>query len=376
MMMNIHKICGVNGSLDAAQEGYISPCFIQLYLICPIHAILAAVNVYYIGKHQENLACTLRPIIKSIQLFSTLVVLTVVTQIVCSIFKLQENNPASYYLSLASIGLAWLLTSIYMQLKNKPSIMLCTFLILSWGTTIAQFCGIIIHDVSKQSINNKYHRVRNYGCLVHLVLQTLTVVMLVVVRLKWISSNAPNKRLHTGIQAEASETDKLLGSEDFHVYYSGYSKDHPSKELRKVDENSGILSRIMFWWAYGLMKKGLEDKLKVAEDLFCLPASLSTKHIAESFQRIFQKMHKSLGRNDDRICGSDEKNNAMKHLLLKALHKAFGVRYYSIGILKFLGDCLGFAGPLLLHALVSFMENKQVNILIDKQMVGCNRQKG
>ncbi|XP_028396229.1 LOW QUALITY PROTEIN: multidrug resistance-associated protein 7-like [Dendronephthya gigantea] len=360
MTMNIHKICGVNGSLDLLQEGNISSCFIQLYLICPVHAILAAINVYYIRKHQENHVCTLGLIIKSIQLLSALVVLIVVTQIACSLSQLQDYNPVSYYLSLAFIALAWFLTSIYMQLKNKPSFIFCTFLILSWGTTIAQTCRIIIHsESSEHTMNNKHHRVENYGCLVRLVLQTLAVVMLMVVRLKWNSSGAPNKRLHTGIQAEASETDKLLGSEDFRVYYSGLSKDYPSEELRKVDENSGILSRTMFWWVYELMKKGLEDKLKVAEDLYCLPASLSTKHIAESFRRILQKMHKSLNRNDHGTCGSDEKNNATKYLLLKALHKAFGVQYYSIGILKFLGDCLGFAGPLLLHALVSFMENKQ-----------------
>jgi hypothetical protein len=111
------------------------------------------------------------------------------------------------------------------------------------------------------------------------------------------------------------------------------------------------------------MKKGLEGKLKNAEDLFYLPSSLSTKEIAVAFNRILQTLRKSLRRDSTTDDGSQGKQgNLKKRLLLRALHKAFGVRYYSIGILKFVGDCLGFAGPLLLHALVSFMENKNVSV--------------
>lgn len=43
--------------------------------------------------------------------------------------------------------------------------------------------------------------------------------------------------------------------------------------------------------------------------------------------------------------------------LLRALHKCFWFQFYSIGILKLIADCAGFAGPLLLNKLVSFIEN-------------------
>ncbi len=46
--------------------------------------------------------------------------------------------------------------------------------------------------------------------------------------------------------------------------------------------------------------------------------------------------------------------------LFQSLNKAFGVHFYPLGILKLLADMLGFSGPLLLHALVSFMEKKNV----------------
>ena len=46
--------------------------------------------------------------------------------------------------------------------------------------------------------------------------------------------------------------------------------------------------------------------------------------------------------------------------LIGALNRAFGLHYYPLGVLKFLADILGFAGPLLLYYLVAFMENRNV----------------
>jgi hypothetical protein len=48
--------------------------------------------------------------------------------------------------------------------------------------------------------------------------------------------------------------------------------------------------------------------------------------------------------------------------LFSALNRAFGLHYYPLGLLKFTTDLLGFAGPLLLYQLVSFIENKKVSI--------------
>lgn len=56
--------------------------------------------------------------------------------------------------------------------------------------------------------------------------------------------------------------------------------------------------------------------------------------------------------------GTDEIPKQKKYSLLRVLHKCFGVQFYSIGVLKLVGDGLGFAGPLLLHELVTFIENK------------------
>lgn len=48
--------------------------------------------------------------------------------------------------------------------------------------------------------------------------------------------------------------------------------------------------------------------------------------------------------------------------LLRALHKCFWVEFYGVGVLKLIADCAGFAGPLLLNQLVSFIETKEEDI--------------
>ena len=50
--------------------------------------------------------------------------------------------------------------------------------------------------------------------------------------------------------------------------------------------------------------------------------------------------------------------------LFWSLNRTFGLHFYPLGVLKLVADMLGFAGPLLLHALVSFMEEKKVSMLL------------
>ena len=49
--------------------------------------------------------------------------------------------------------------------------------------------------------------------------------------------------------------------------------------------------------------------------------------------------------------------------LFSAMNSAFGWHYYPLGLLKLTTDLLGFAGPLLLYQLVSFIENKKVSLM-------------
>ncbi|XP_054720748.1 ATP-binding cassette sub-family C member 10-like [Uloborus diversus] len=48
--------------------------------------------------------------------------------------------------------------------------------------------------------------------------------------------------------------------------------------------------------------------------------------------------------------------------LFKELHKYFACEFYLIGLLKFISDCLTFGGPILLNAIVSFIENERKGV--------------
>lgn len=85
-----------------------------------------------------------------------------------------------------------------------------------------------------------------------------------------------------------------------------------------------------------LITKGVAGGLKKIEDLFDLPDSLNISRISERLQ----------------ICISQTKT------LFWALHKGFGREFYLIGVLRFIADIAGFAGPLLLGGL---LQNRNEN---------------
>ena len=173
-----------------------------------------------------------------------------------------------------------------------------------------------------------------------------------------------------------------------------------------------------------MMKKGHNGNLQSVDDLFLLPQSLSTKRLRIIFSTNLDCLITKRDTTDklEDSCSSDSAYSAIKFLpgvqksisdpnfqrsaperrltsdgsytsaefsekgvtdspdtkvnnqrsLLSALHHSFGIQYYCIGLLKLLGDALSFAGPLLLHALVSFMENKRVMFNISYVFLSIN----
>ena len=161
------------------------------------------------------------------------------------------------------------------------------------------------------------------------------------------------------------------------------------------------------------MKRGAMGLLQKPEDLPQLPRSLQTEGIRKRFRAsilrgqrrhlMHQRTHYSLSRpstpsrmeidsDPDEDSGTwedslranlsspdvqarctpvDEATNEAKGAAVErgeeyrislfwALNRAFGARYYPLGLLKLLADMMNFAGPLLLHQLVSFIENRKV----------------
>uniref|UniRef100_A0AC35FZR1 Uncharacterized protein n=1 Tax=Panagrolaimus sp. PS1159 TaxID=55785 RepID=A0AC35FZR1_9BILA len=108
-----------------------------------------------------------------------------------------------------------------------------------------------------------------------------------------------------------------------------------------ADEDTNLFSRLFFCWVNPLIKKGYDGQLKTINDLFPLPPSLKVETIDREFLEAAPSYYV----------------DAAPFSLPKSLFNAFGFQYLLLGILRFSGDCFSFAGPILLHYLVTELED-------------------
>ncbi|NXC08258.1 MRP7 protein, partial [Orthonyx spaldingii] len=109
-----------------------------------------------------------------------------------------------------------------------------------------------------------------------------------------------------------------------------------SQGSQVAEDGESWLSRFFYTWMNPLMKRGYQQKLNQPQDVYLLPRQLQAA----------------------RVC--DRPHHAREAVrLLSVLHAAFGLRFYTLGLLKLSGSLLDFSGPLLLNLLVNFMESRQ-----------------
>lgn len=142
---------------------------------------------------------------------------------------------------------------------------------------------------------------------------------------------------------------------------------------RVAEDGESWLSRFSYAWMNPLMKHGYRWMLNRPQDIYQLPRRLQTVRVSEHFSSCWRKkaafrqdveetsssMNRLFAKNDGFPSPEHHRNIQKCVSLLSVLHAAFGLRYYSLGLLKLVGSLLGFSGPLLLNLLVSFMESHQ-----------------
>ncbi|NXU18762.1 MRP7 protein, partial [Pardalotus punctatus] len=134
------------------------------------------------------------------------------------------------------------------------------------------------------------------------------------------------------------------GRQDFLSVNRSWQQDQPILEpgipvpdqQRVAEDGESWLSRFFYIWMNPLMKRGYQQKLNQPQDVYILPHQLQAA-------RVCDRPHRAQG--------------AVR--LLSVLHAAFGLRFYTLGLLKLAGSLLDFTGPLLLNLLVNFMESRQ-----------------
>lgn len=409
-MESLNDLCGLQNQTfqvwNSTQKDF-GTCFEYLALICPANFILLLLSAYFVAKRPRISSYGLVVFIwvKLRIVLSCLIFLAPLVEIVCS-FSLEPFHPPVFLLTNSLICLTWVVNTfavwrlrhLYLLKKCLPTPLLVATLFV-FSTSVIQVYSVFrsVKSSHHKDFNSTYHGVKEYGTAVRTLLMVLYLASLVQcydgsgVNAGGIQASHSNE---PGIQAsdrDEGERQGLLRSISRGTFYGTQCV---SDDLGVAEDPNNYLSKFFFWWVKKIMLKGNQGRIQSAEDLYLLPRSLRTSNIQEIFfkELYSQKVDVRTSRpetiasrssysdfddsgsiadvtftpgsaDDDRVFESNGSN--VRRTLLGALHHSFGREYYCLGVLKLLGDALGFAGPLLLHALVSYMENRKVYYLID-----------
>ncbi|KAG1690982.1 Multidrug resistance-associated protein 7 [Nymphon striatum] len=115
--------------------------------------------------------------------------------------------------------------------------------------------------------------------------------------------------------------------------------------LGPAKEKANIFSCLVFGWVWKLIRKGKNGQLGDVSDLFSLPKSLEVL-----------KNEKLLDTSINKVVCSNSALNKKSNIILKSLLQTFGLEYFLLGFLQLITDLLGFAAPILLGHIVTFVE--------------------
>ena len=119
--------------------------------------------------------------------------------------------------------------------------------------------------------------------------------------------------------------------------------------MAKDSSKVGWLNKLLFFWVNPLIAKGVRGNLNTADDVHDLPEYMTVHQIGLTFKQKWDYA---------------ERLNPGSVKLLKILYSCYGRTFFAIGSLKFITDVSGFAGPILLNLLVTFVEDKKKEIPI------------
>uniref|UniRef100_A0AAR2JB30 ATP-binding cassette, sub-family C (CFTR/MRP), member 10 n=1 Tax=Pygocentrus nattereri TaxID=42514 RepID=A0AAR2JB30_PYGNA len=298
------------------QNGTLSPCFNQLICGCLAHAFTAVISACYLSVPRfSNTPLSLAVGWNLRAASALLLVLLFITDLVLAL-QLQQQ---AIYLDVLTNGcgiIAWLVHFMAVLSLQRSGyrmtrgpllfVVLAVLPVPNLAFTIAAY----IQDGDHLNTEHPWQVVR-------LALTVARAALILVYLLAFIF---PCYKLQgESLLINADDAAPLITPE-------------PCGGEMVAEDGCSCLSRLLYLWLNLQLKQGQRGELERPSDVFQLPRKLRTKAIT---QRDRQEVK-----------------------LLWVLHKAFGPRYYFLGVLKLLASLLAFAGPLLLSALVDFMETE------------------
>ena len=348
-------------------------CFEQLVIACLTHILLAISSAFHLhrGQHRQLEGPLPRILTLHFRLIaSILLAVSPIFILILSYLYLKLHlsliDVVTYSIKIVSwlihSGFIWKLHRYHHVHIRGPLSVVLSFL-LTVSSIIIQLRTIILQVIHQSQYVNK---VEEYVTYITGGLHLIYLITLI-----------PNKRPElTAHQVDpindlSHEQDALIESSSHPQYHSieGHELEGEG-QLGVAEDGRNCFSKLFFWWVQPLMLKGSKGKLDTPSDLFELPCRLKTQAIEETFKRSLESQRIPTQDNEntpaqnnipDVIVTNDtniHQESTRKISILKALNRTFGLEYYSLGILKLLSDLLGFAGPILLNLLVSYMENQ------------------
>uniref|UniRef100_A0A673JL25 Multidrug resistance-associated protein 7-like n=1 Tax=Sinocyclocheilus rhinocerous TaxID=307959 RepID=A0A673JL25_9TELE len=302
------------------QNGTISPCVNQLLLGSLSHAVIAITSACYISV-LTHIASSL-PIGWGFRAASTLLMALMFIGDLVLVFELQAPG---IYLNVLADGcgvLAWLVhfgavlalqRSMYRRTRGPA---LFPVLLILPIPNLAFILTAYVQEINHLGVLQPLQVVR-------LALTVTRAALVLVYILGYIFPCYRTQR--DLLSCNAEDTAPLIVTFE------------PDGGVTVAEDGCSWLSRLLYLWLNPLLRRGKRGELEKPCDVFQLPHRLRTKAEPE------------------RMCEGGTQRDVK---LLQVLHKAFGLRYYLLGVLKLVASMLAFAGPLLLGGLVGFMETE------------------
>ncbi|XP_012285682.1 multidrug resistance-associated protein 7 [Orussus abietinus] len=186
------------------------------------------------------------------------------------------------------------------------------------------------------------------------------VILLVLYALTLIPNYGSSRNRDRSRNGEVGERTALLSAPS--TSYVRFLEEQDPNYLGTAMEEATMTSILLFHWVTPLMEKGVKGLLRHSDDLYDLPEHLGTSSINQQIDKHMKNMSTTEVNGyrtvAEEIPEARTVRSTSKVSLLRLLHQCFGWQFYAVGVLKFVADCTGFVGPLLLNRLVGFIEDK------------------
>nr|XP_033480550.1 multidrug resistance-associated protein 7 [Epinephelus lanceolatus]XP_033480551.1 multidrug resistance-associated protein 7 [Epinephelus lanceolatus] len=348
------------------QNGHISPCFNQLVLGALPHAGMAIFSACYLGMTRCGLLHTSPPCGWTLRWVSALLAVLLFAADVVVVSLLQQADLYLDVLADSCAILAWLVhfsTIMVLQRtafrRTRGPLLLLLLVLLSVPNLVITLM-IYCDDQEYLSLTEPLE-------LARFVLASARTLPLLVYLLAFVFPCISDAGYT--LYVNSVDGSPLIPEST-----------QPDTGEMVAEDGSSCISRLFYLWLTPLLRRGQRRELDRPADVYHLPRKLRTSVVCRYFHQCWEACRRgaAVSNRQDQwprpvsrnlLSGTWSSHYQEQPLelegdvrLLRVLHKAFGLRYYILGVLKVTVNMLGFAGPLLLSSLVNFMEDKEAPV--------------